>query len=110
MGSDAAVGKPPPKMMIYSLIKSTLISLAKNLSVEFSEKNIRVNCISPGIIDTKLTKDIPEIVKEFYKVNSLTGKLTTLQDVVNLTLYLLSEKAKNITGANLNLNGGYSID
>ncbi len=110
MGSDAAVGKPPPKMMIYSLIKSTLISLAKNLSVEFSEKNIRVNCISPGIIDTKLTKDIPEIVKEFYKVNSLTGKLTTSQDVVNLTLYLLSEKAKNITGANLNLNGGYSID
>jgi len=110
MGSDAALGKPPQKMMIYSLIKSSLVSFAKNLSVEFSQRSIRVNCISPGIIDTKLTKDIPEIVKEFYKVNSLTGNLTTIQDVVNLTLYLLSNKSKNISGANLGLNGGYSID
>ena len=56
MGSDAALGKPPQKMMIYSLIKSSLVSFAKNLSVEFSQRNIRVNCISPGIIETKLTK------------------------------------------------------
>ena len=84
--------------------------MAKNLSVELSDKNVRVNCISPGIIETKLTAEVPEIVKEFYKVNSLTGRLTSLEDVANLTLFLLSNKSKNINGANLSLNGGYSIE
>jgi len=110
MASDAVKNKPPKKMMIYSIIKSALVSMAKNLSVELSDKNVRVNCISPGIIETKLTAEVPEIVKEFYKVNSLTGRLTSLEDVANLTLFLLSNKSKNINGANLSLNGGYSIE
>lgn len=110
MGSDVTKNKPPQKMMIYNIIKSTLVSLAKNLAVELSYNQIRVNSISPGLIETDLTNNIPEISKEFYRINSLTNKLTTTDDVVNLILFLLSNKSKNINGANLSINGGYSLD
>src|SRR5574344_85136 len=86
----------------YSASKAGLIGATKALSREVAKRNITVNCIAPGIIETEMTQDIPdEIIKQIPMKN--IGKPS---EVANLVNYLMSEDTSYITGQVISVNGG----
>ncbi len=86
----------------YSASKSGLIGATKALSLELAKRNITVNAIAPGIIDTEMTEEIPaEIVKQVPM-----KRMGTAKEVASLVNYLLSEDSSYITGQVIGVNGG----
>lgn len=96
----------------YSLTKGALISASRSLACEFARKNIRFNCISPGVIETPINanqpymKD-PELRKQF-EAKHLLG-LGKTSDISNACIYLLSDASRWVTGQNLIIDGGYTV-
>jgi 3-oxoacyl-[acyl-carrier protein] reductase len=80
--------------------------MSKSLAKEYAKKNIRVNCISPGFIDTKMTENINEEFKKKLIENIPLGKLGTGNDIANCALFLASELSSYITGETIHVNGG----
>jgi len=80
--------------------------MSKSLAKEYAKKNIRVNCISPGFIDTKMTKNINEEFKKKLMENIPMGKLGTGNDIANCALFLASDLSGYITGETIHVNGG----
>ncbi|NDB48306.1 MAG: SDR family oxidoreductase, partial [Proteobacteria bacterium] len=68
--------------------------------------NIRVNCISPGFIDTKMTKSINEEFKKKLVENIPMGKLGNGNDIANCAIFLASDLSSYITGETIHVNGG----
>ncbi|MCE5205755.1 MAG: SDR family oxidoreductase [Porphyromonadaceae bacterium] len=96
----------------YSASKGALISGARSLAIELSKKNIRVNTISPGMVeDTTMTVDA---IKQFSNEWALKSKeeyplgWISTSDVAYACLFLLSDLSKKITGTNLIVDGGFS--
>ncbi len=86
----------------YSASKSGLIGATKALSLELAKRNITVNAIAPGIIDTEMTEEIPaEILKQVPM-----KRMGTAKEVASLVNYLLSEDSSYITGQVIGVNGG----
>ena len=86
----------------YSASKAALIGAVKTLSREIAKRHITVNCIAPGIIETDMTRDVPEdVIKQIPLKRMGTGK-----EVASLVNYLLSEDASYITGQVISVNGG----
>lgn len=84
-----------PEIGIYSVTKTTLVALGLALAKELNDDNIRVNCISPGIIRTKLSK----------MLLGTGAKVGKPEDVANLIHFVCSEDGKFINGANLMITG-----
>ncbi len=86
----------------YSASKAGLIGAAKALSLEVAKRHITVNCITPGLIATDMTENIPE---EAVKAVPLK-RMGTPEEVASLINYLMSEDAGYITGQVIGINGG----
>ena len=89
----------------YSLSKISLVKLVEILSIEFQSKNIRINAISPGIVMSKMTKNILNQSKknvkqaEISKIKKeIVNSKNTLQKVFDLIIFLSTKKGKNISG------------
>ena len=80
--------------------------MSKSLAKEYAKKNIRVNCISPGFIDTKMTKNINQECKKKLMENIPMGKLGTGNDIANCVLFLASDLSGYVTGETIHVNGG----
>lgn len=97
---------------MYSLTKGALISTARSLAIELAPKRIRVNCISPGVIETPINSTQPYMADPD-KRSMLESKhplgLGKTTDISYACIYLLSDAAKWITGQNLVIDGGYTI-
>ncbi|KAJ5683380.1 hypothetical protein N7462_006545 [Penicillium macrosclerotiorum] len=109
--SGAIVNVPQPQAP-YNAAKAAVRHLAASLAVEWAPYNIRVNCISPGYILTALTRKILEENVEFRdKWISLipAGKVGTPEDLMGAVIFLLSDSAGYITGADLRVDGGYTL-
>ena len=78
----------------------------KALQKSTQKKNIRVNCISPGFIDTKMTKSINEEFKKKLIENIPMGKLGSGNDIANCAVFLASDLSSYITGETIHVNGG----
>jgi len=78
----------------------------KVLQKSTQKKNIRVNCISPGFIDTKMTKNINEEFKKKLIENIPMGKLGNGNDIANCAIFLASDLSSYITGETIHVNGG----
>ena len=89
----------------YSAIKSGIISITKYLSKYYKNKNIRVNCVSPGGIEDKQSK----IFKKRYRSSCNSKGLLSESDVTNLISFLLSDDSKYINGQNLIIDDGWSL-
>ena len=86
----------------YSASKAGIIGATKALSLELAKRNITVNAIAPGIIDTEMTEEIPaEIVKQVPM-----KRMGTAKEVASLVNYLLSKDSSYITGQVIAVNGG----
>ncbi|WP_028301813.1 SDR family oxidoreductase [Oceanospirillum beijerinckii] len=90
----------------YITAKSALDGFAKSLAVELSPVGIRVNCVSPSMIDTDLTANIPERTKLVTISNTPLKRLARTSDVAHAVSYLISEKSDFITGETIRVNGG----
>ncbi|MEI7616590.1 MAG: 3-oxoacyl-[acyl-carrier-protein] reductase [Actinomycetota bacterium] len=93
----------------YSASKAGVIGLTKSMAREFASRNINVNAIAPGYIETEMTKKIDEKYKERIIALIPSGKLGTVEDVAKTALFLASDDSAYITGAVINLDGGMGI-
>ncbi len=90
----------------YSASKAGLIAMSKSLAIEYAKKNITINCVSPGFIQSKMTDKINENIKIALTSRIPMNKLGTGEDVSNTVAFLSSEAASYITGETIHVNGG----
>ena len=90
----------------YSASKAGLIAMSKSLAIEYARKNITVNCVSPGFIETNMTDNIKEKYKEELLSRIPMNKLGTGEDVSNTVAFLSSDSSSYITGETIHVNGG----
>ncbi len=93
--------------VVYSCTKGAINSFTKALSKELGLSGIRVNAISPGIIETTMNAHLNEEEKEEIKENISLNKIGTPKDVANLSLFLAKEESSYITGQIINVDGGW---
>ena len=103
VGSAANVG--------YALSKGAIQGITKALSIELAPKKVRVNCIAPGFIKTKMMENVSSSFSEDYVDHLSTLHplgLGETEDVANSVLFLLSDMSKWITGAIISVDGGFT--
>lgn len=93
----------------YSASKAGLIGFTKALAKELAPSGIRVNCVSPGVIDTDMNSSLTNNDMDLLKEEILLGRIGNPEDIANAVLFLASDKSKYITGVNISVNGGFSI-
>jgi 3-oxoacyl-[acyl-carrier protein] reductase len=91
---------------VYSMAKAGLIGLTKSLAREVGSRNIRVNAVSPGWIETDMTKDLPEAAKKAMAEGAALSRAGTAREVAEAIAFLASDRAAFITGEVLRVNGG----
>ena len=90
----------------YSASKSGLLGFTKSLARELSSRNINVNSISPGFIDTDMTKALSNEQIDNLSKNIPLGRIAESSEVSSVVSFLLSDDSSYITGENINVNGG----
>ena len=90
----------------YSASKSGLLGFTKSLARELSSRNINVNSISPGFIDTDMTKSLSNEQIDKLTKNIPLGRIAESSEVSSVVSFLLSQDSSYITGENINVNGG----
>lgn len=90
----------------YVAAKAGLIGLTKAIAVEIASRNITVNAVAPGFIETPMTDVLPDKVKEELKTRIPLGRMGSGRDVAAAVVFLASDEAGYITGHVLDVNGG----
>ncbi len=90
----------------YAASKAGLIGFTKSIAREYANRNIQVNAVAPGFIDTAMSQAIPQKDREFLIKQIPVERLGTPEDVAEAVLFLCSPAANYITGQVLNVNGG----
>ena len=90
----------------YTASKAGIIAMSKSLSIEYAKKNINVNCISPGFIETAMTDKLDDKFKEAIISKIPSSKLGKPEDVANAVVFLASSLSDYINGETLHVNGG----
>ncbi|HXV69277.1 MAG TPA: 3-oxoacyl-[acyl-carrier-protein] reductase, partial [Nitrospira sp.] len=90
----------------YAASKAAVIGFTKTVSREYASRNVTVNAVAPGFIDTAMTHGLPEDVKETLRKQIPLGRLGTPADIASAVRFLVSEDAAYITGHVLHVNGG----
>ena len=90
----------------YSASKAGIIGFSKSLAIEYARKNININCVSPGFIQTEMTDKINEEFKKTLISKIPSGSLGTGEDISNCVVFLASDKANYINGETIHVNGG----
>ena len=90
----------------YAASKSGIIGFSKSLALEYAKKNININCVSPGFIQTQMTDKIDPKYKELIISKIPSNRLGSTDDVANVVIFLSSDLANYITGETIHVNGG----
>lgn len=90
----------------YVAAKAGLIGLTKAIAMEIASRNITVNAVAPGFVETPMTDVLPEKVKEDLKTRIPLGRMGSPRDVAAAIVFLASDEAAYITGHVLDVNGG----
>lgn len=90
----------------YAASKAAVIGLTKTLAREYASRNVTVNAVAPGFIDTAMTQGLPAEVKETLQKQIPLGRLGQASDVAEAVRFLVSDEAAYITGHVLHVNGG----
>ncbi len=90
----------------YCAAKAGLEGLTRSLARELGSRNITVNCVAPGFIDTDMTKSLPDTVVTTMQAQIPLGRFGAPQDIANAVLFLASDMGGYVTGTTLHVNGG----
>ena len=90
----------------YAAAKAALVGFTKSLAQEVGSRNITVNCVSPGFIDTDMTKALPEAQRAALLSRIPLGRLGAPEEIAGAVAFLASPAAGYITGTTLHVNGG----
>lgn len=103
-----------PNQAVYAPSKGGLLQMTRQMAIEFAQRHIRVNAVSPGTIETPMVKRVlasmadPDSLMDFLLKNHPVGRIGQPVEVANAILFLASDEASFITGANLAVDGGYT--
>ncbi len=98
-----------PGQANYAASKAALIGMSKSLAQEVASRNITVNCIAPGFIDTPMTESLNDDQKQNLIASIPTGRLGEPSDVAGACVFLASDEASYVTGQTLHVNGGMAM-
>ncbi len=90
----------------YTASKAGMIAMSKSLAIEYAKKNITINCVSPGFIETNMTDQINDEIKKNLMSRIPMSRLGSGEDVSNSVVFLASDAASYITGETIHVNGG----
>jgi len=90
----------------YAASKAAIIGMSKSLAIEYAKKNITINCVSPGFIQSNMTDSIVEYIKAVLTSRIPMAKLGKGEDIANTVAFLSSDAASYITGETIHVNGG----
>ena len=93
----------------YSASKAGLVAMSKSVAQELARRNITVNCISPGFIETDMTSVLSDDQQKAILSKIPMGKIGTPLDVANCVKFLVSEQSNYITGQTIHINGGLAM-
>ncbi len=105
--SATIVNYPQPQCS-YNASKAGVVHLTKSLAVEWAPHNVRVNCISPGYINTKLTSTLPQDIKDAWIRDSVMKRLGVPEDLIGILIYLASDASLFATGSDFIVDGGFT--
>ncbi|MGZ5078703.1 MAG: 3-oxoacyl-ACP reductase FabG [Usitatibacter sp.] len=94
----------------YAAAKAGMVGFSKSLAREVGSRNITVNCVAPGFIETDMTRALAEDQVKRLVENVPLGRLGRVEDVAQAVLFLCSPAASYITGATIHVNGGMYMD
>lgn len=107
---SAHIGLPGYRMAAYNASKGGILMLSKALAVELAPKGIRVNTISPGFVDSEMTRTVRELKSkregEQMWLAPPNQRLSTQNDLTGAVIYLLSDAARHTTAADIPITGG----
>ncbi|MGV9677105.1 SDR family NAD(P)-dependent oxidoreductase [Nocardia sp. NPDC003482] len=100
--------QPGTGMAAYCAAKAGVLMLVEVAAMELAERGIRVNAISPGLVDTPLVAGVAFVpgLREEYLENTPLGRSGRAEEIADLAVFLVSDKATWMTGAAIDLNGG----
>ncbi len=90
----------------YAAAKAGMTGFAKSLAAEVGSRNITVNCVAPGFIETDMTAELPEAIKTKMLERVPLGRLGNVQEIAATVAFLASPSAAYITGETIHVNGG----
>ena len=90
----------------YAASKAGIVGMTKSLAIEYAKKNITLNCVSPGFIQSRMTDNIIESVKAVLTSRIPMARLGNGEDVANSVAFLSSDQASYVTGETIHVNGG----
>lgn len=97
----------------YAASKAAIIGLSKSAAAYYAQQNIRINVISPGLVDTPMAARAKgnESIMDFIKTKQTLdgGRISQPQDIVGMAAFLLSDQSKFITGQEILIDGGWAI-
>lgn len=95
-----------PGQANYAAAKAGVAGMTRALAHELGSRNITVNCVAPGFIDTDMTKELPEAQREALQGKIALGRLGKPEEIASVVGFLASPAASYVTGATLHVNGG----
>ncbi|MDR1107152.1 MAG: SDR family oxidoreductase [Treponema sp.] len=101
-----------PEAAPYDAAKWGVVGMTKSLAVEYASRNVRVNALSPGLIDTQIWQDLinaapdKEECKNYWASNIPAGRPGTSEEIASAAVFLASDEASYCTGANILIDGG----
>ena len=90
----------------YSASKAGIEGMSKSMALEVASRNITVNCVAPGFIETNMTAELSDDRKEDILRSISVGRLGKPDDIAGAVCFLASDKASYITGQTIHINGG----
>jgi 3-oxoacyl-[acyl-carrier protein] reductase len=98
-----------PGQTNYAAAKAGVIGFSKSLGQEVASRNITVNCVAPGFIDTDMTRELDDAQRDALLGQIPSGRLGAPADIAAAVIFLASDAGSYITGETLNINGGLAM-